>query len=198
MVEILLVSLVIVVTALVMEPSGTEVVLLDNNSSRNTIIVTTEGGSVTIDTPYEGTTLESSSEAPTAPVTVSDVALTADDADTFAAVPPPPLTLTVYFENNSADLTPKSHRDLVMILPLLRELSPLHVAITGYTDTTGSASYNLSLSEKRASALRTMLEQQHVAMLRCQTDGLGEYLLQVQTPDETNEPKNRRVEMTFR
>ncbi|MHC3993872.1 OmpA family protein [Thiomicrolovo sp. ZZH C-3] len=198
MVEVLLVSLVIVVTALVMKPSGTDVVLLDNNSSRNAIIVSTEGGSVTIDTPYEGTSLESTSEAPSAPETVSDAALNADDADTFAAVPPPPLTLTLYFKNNSDDLTPKSRRDLDLILPLLRELSPLYVAITGYTDTTGSASYNLALSEKRASALRTLLEQQHVAMRRCQTDGLGEYLLQVQTPDETTEPKNRRVEMTIR
>ncbi|WP_345970843.1 MULTISPECIES: OmpA family protein [Sulfurimonas] len=198
MVEVLLVSVVLIVTALVMDHPGTEIVLLDNKSSSNAIIVTTEGGSLTIDTPYEGTRLESSSEAPSAPETVSDAELTAEDAETFAVAPPPPLTLTLYFENNSAGLTSKSRRDLAQILPLLRELSPLRITITGYTDTTGSESYNLALSEKRASALKTMLEQRDVTMRRCQTDGLGEYLLQVQTPDDTTEPQNRRVVMTIR
>jgi outer membrane protein OmpA-like peptidoglycan-associated protein len=52
----------------------------------------------------------------------------------------------------------------------------------------------MSLSERRAAAVSAYLEQKYgVKSDRLETVGLGASHLLVQTPDQTPEPRNRRV-----
>lgn len=78
---------------------------------------------------------------------------------------------------------------------LLKKNTNTNVTLTGSTDTRGSAEYNKALSLKRASAVADMLENLGIAKDRIEIDASGEKELAVQTPDNTDERKNRRVDM---
>jgi len=71
-------------------------------------------------------------------------------------LPPSGSPFTLYFKNNSVDLTEKSHGDLFDILQKVGVYKPKDVGVAVYSDLTGSADYNKKLAEKRAK----MLEQE--------------------------------------
>jgi outer membrane protein OmpA-like peptidoglycan-associated protein len=115
-------------------------------------------------------------------------------------VPPvaeaPSISLNVLFAVNSAELTPQARRVLDELGRALTsaDLSPYRFRIEGHTDTTGSADYNMILSERRAQAVRDYLVQQFgISRTRLETIGLGQTQLAVPTGDNVNEPRNRRV-----
>jgi outer membrane protein OmpA-like peptidoglycan-associated protein len=115
-------------------------------------------------------------------------------------VPPvaeaPSISLNVLFAVNSAELTPQARRLLDELGRALTsaDLSPYRFRIEGHTDTTGSADYNMILSERRAQAVRDYLVQQFgISRTRLETVGLGQTRLAVPTGDNVNEPRNRRV-----
>jgi outer membrane protein OmpA-like peptidoglycan-associated protein len=66
------------------------------------------------------------------------------------------------------------------------------VVVVGHTDTSGSAAYNVRLSERRAKAVADALVGQGVASGVMQVDWKGETDLAVPTPDGVKEPLNRR------
>lgn len=70
--------------------------------------------------------------------------------------------------------------------------------VWGFTDTVGTEEYNQGLSERRAEAVAAYLESQGVTRDRMVIRGFGETNLAVETPDETPEPRNRRVEIRRR
>ncbi len=193
----ILFALVVSVATLLSDKPGTEVVLLDNDGAANAIVVTTEGGSVTIDTPYEGTQLTAADAAPAAPEAVSKEALVATHGDTFA-IAPKPLSFTLYFEIDSPELTAASREKVTELLAAIESRAPASVDISGHADTTGTPAYNIALSEQRAAALKTIIESHHLLVSRCRTFGYGESMPIVPTADETAEPKNRRAEITIR
>ena len=67
--------------------------------------------------------------------------------------------------------------------------------IVGHTDTKGSKKYNLSLSIKRAEIVKEMLIDFGVKESRIKILGRGEESLAINTPDDTKQPANRRVEI---
>ena len=69
------------------------------------------------------------------------------------------------------------------------------IEVIGYTDTTGSAEYNLALSQRRAETVADELIRQGVPATDIATIGRGEQDLLVPTADGVNEPANRRVEI---
>ena len=71
------------------------------------------------------------------------------------------------------------------------------VMLAGYTDTSGSASYNVGLSQRRADGVKTYLAGKGVPDSALTTQAFGETRLLVQTADGVREPQNRRVEITF-
>jgi len=108
----------------------------------------------------------------------------------------PSVNLYVPFENGSAELTPAAVAALDELGKALSSasLSGYKFKIEGHTDTVGSKGYNLSLSERRAAAVSAYLEQKYgLSQTRLVTVGLGSSHLLVPTPDQTPEPRNRRV-----
>ena len=103
----------------------------------------------------------------------------------------------VTFATNSADISPGFSDTLNAVADSLIKYPNSLVDVYGFTDTTGSDSYNQGLSERRAEAVANYLAARGVARSRLATQGYGEQYdyLRVKTGDNVNEPKNRRVEI---
>jgi len=74
-----------------------------------------------------------------------------------------------------------------------REHKNLTLYVAGHTDTVGNAGYNLKLSQARAQSLARWFRQRGVR-IPLAFEGFGENALKVQTPDQTDEPRNRRAD----
>lgn len=74
-----------------------------------------------------------------------------------------------------------------------KELGKISLYIVGHTDTVGSDEHNLSLSRRRAKSIANWFRG-HGIRNPIAFEGLGEHSPLVKTPDETAEPKNRRVD----
>ena len=110
----------------------------------------------------------------------------------------PSVSMTVQFASGSATLTPQARQALDELGRALstRTLAPYRFRIEGHTDTVGSRDYNKALSDRRAEAVAQYLTTTfHVSPERLEPIGMGEDGLLIQTPDQTPEPRNRRVEM---
>ncbi len=70
--------------------------------------------------------------------------------------------------------------------------SELRLYVAGYTDTVGSAQNNLVLSERRARSIAQWFRQQGVD-IPIYYQGFGQEVLAVDTPDQTEEKRNRRA-----
>lgn len=74
-----------------------------------------------------------------------------------------------------------------------KELGPIKLYIAGHTDTVGKPQYNLDLSRKRAQAIAGWFRKNGLR-LPIAFEGFGEQALRIATPDNTDEPRNRRVD----
>jgi len=133
-----------------------------------------------------------------APARPSADAMPASAPGTTAPPGLPAASLTVLFAMGSATLTPAAERTLDVLGRALTsaQLAPYRFRIEGHTDTVGSAELNQALSERRAAAVRDYLASRFgVDPSRLEAVGLGQNQLLVHTPDETPEPRNRRVQV---
>jgi hypothetical protein len=74
-----------------------------------------------------------------------------------------------------------------------KELGPIKLYIAGHTDTVGAAAYNLNLSRRRAQSIAGWFRKNGLR-IPIAYEGYGEFALLVATPDNTDEPRNRRVD----
>ena len=106
----------------------------------------------------------------------------------------------VNFATDSASIapteTPKLQASLSKIADALakhKNLGPIKLYIAGHTDTVGAAPYNLGLSRKRAQSIAGWFRKNGLR-IPIAYEGFGEFALAVATPDNTDEPRNRRVD----
>lgn len=101
----------------------------------------------------------------------------------------------VNFQTNSAELTGDSEPILNGVAKGLREHPRLTVEVQGHTDSTGTPTYNLALSEKRAESVRAYLVSQGVSASQLSAKGYG--LTQPIASNKTaaGRKANRRVVM---
>lgn len=83
------------------------------------------------------------------------------------------LLSNVFYETDSWQLKKESMAELNRLSSLLEENSDLMVEIGGYTDSTGSDEYNLSLSEKRARSVVDYLIENGIKAGRLKYRGYG-------------------------
>jgi len=110
----------------------------------------------------------------------------------------PSVNLNVDFESGSAVLSPAAIQTLNALGQALNQpaLAGYRFRIEGHTDTVGTADYNKALSDQRAAAVVDYLATTFkVDRSRLEAVGMGEQGLLVKTPDQTAEPRNRRVEV---
>lgn len=103
----------------------------------------------------------------------------------------------VTFAVDSAEINANFRPILDRVAATLVEYDQTLIEVAGHTDSSGSESYNQSLSERRASSVAAYLSNRGVPMRRIVTVGAGEL-----HPIATNETaagreQNRRVEVTI-
>jgi len=106
-------------------------------------------------------------------------------------------TTSILFDVNKATIKPESAGVLKEIADVLNQNTDIHIKITGHTDSDGKAEANLTLSQKRAEAIKDELVNNYsIDASRIETEGKG--ATQPIADDKTKEGKatNRRVEFT--
>lgn len=100
------------------------------------------------------------------------------------------------FEFNSSVIKDSSFKSLDELAEILIKTN-WRLKIAGHTDDKGSESFNQSLSEKRANAVKTYLVNKGANPLYIAAIGYGETQPIAPNDSEENRAKNRRVEFTI-
>lgn len=177
--------------------SDSYVVLLDNpdGSTGRVTVSGREGGSATLTTAGQGADL-----APTAGETyvVEQERIDRDFAETLAATPELPKRFLLYFKTDTTTLQPPSEALVPEMLAAIRARRAVDVSIIGHSDTRGDEAYNHRLALRRAEAVAERIRTADLDVVEITVTSHGETNLLVPTPDNTAEPRNRRVEVSIR
>lgn len=169
--------------------------LLENpDGSTGRIVVRGSKGEQLIDQARSGAPLDGSQ--PAAPVSAEK--LQRDFGAALAARPPLPERFLLYFDSGGVVLTAESAALLPKIIDSVTRRPGVDVSIIGHTDTLGKAEANAILALKRAQAIADLLKEKGLRAAALSIESHGESNLLVRTPDETPEPRNRRVEISIR
>jgi opacity protein-like surface antigen len=112
--------------------------------------------------------------------------------------PPPPQPIgpfIVFFDWDRADITPQAAAILDNAAQAYAAGGQSRVVLAGHADRSGSASYNVGLSQRRADAVRAYLAGRGVPEGAISSEAFGESRPLVETADGVREPQNRRVEI---
>ena len=112
-----------------------------------------------------------------------------------AAVTPGPFL--VFFDWDKSLITAEASAILDRAAEQFAATGQANVALAGHADTSGTADYNMRLSQRRADAVKAYLAGKGVPEAAMVTEAFGETRLLVETADGVREPQNRRVEITF-
>ena len=80
----------------------------------------------------------------------------------------------LFFETGSANLRSESAQQLKNIAAIMKAYPQMNIKMGGYTDNTGDAAQNLTLSKERANAAKTALVNEGADASRIETDGYGQ------------------------
>ncbi|WP_332021652.1 OmpA family protein [Kaistella sp.] len=103
----------------------------------------------------------------------------------------------VNFGFDSSDLTPAAKANLDKLAQVLKNNMDTNINIYGHTDSKGTDAYNLSLSERRAAAVKNYLVSQGVSASRMFTMGVGEKEPVASNDTDAGRAENRRVEFAI-
>jgi len=103
----------------------------------------------------------------------------------------------VTFATDSSDLRPAFFDVLNSVGTVLTEFDQTVVEVAGHTDSSGSESYNQSLSERRAGTVTQYLQTQGIVGQRLMTVGMGELRPIADNSSDSGKQANRRVEITM-
>ncbi|WP_025560141.1 OmpA family protein [Sphingomonas sp. UNC305MFCol5.2] len=101
----------------------------------------------------------------------------------------------ITFATNESSIQPQFRTTLDQVADVLRQYNQTYVDVYGHTDSTGSDSYNLDLSQRRASAVADYLTMRGVQSARLGTRGFGESQPIASNDTEEGKAANRRVEI---
>lgn len=105
------------------------------------------------------------------------------------------LTNDILFDFDSAALRSESQATLRDLAGNLARYPDEQVSVEGYTDTVGSAEYNLGLSERRANSVRNFLIDGGLPSARISAVGYGETRPKATNETPEGRQMNRRVEI---
>ncbi|MCW4462213.1 OmpA family protein [Sphingomonas sp. BT-65] len=116
--------------------------------------------------------------------------------------PPPPVPCTpgpyiVFFEWDKSDITPEAAGILDNAISAYQNCGNAQVMLAGHADRSGSASYNVGLSQRRADSVRAYLGGRGIPDGVISSEAFGESRPRVETADGVRELQNRRVEITY-
>jgi outer membrane protein OmpA-like peptidoglycan-associated protein len=180
-------------------PARTEVVLLPDaeGGAASRVTVTNASGAVELTAPFE-TTKVVTNRAPSPAVKVDEAEVQREFGAVLGDLPPAPDHFNLHFRTDSSELTDESRTLLAVVLRAVAARRVPEVTVIGHTDTTGSAGANYKLGLERANAVRALLLTAGLDAGLVDVESHGEADLLRKTPNNTSEPRNRRVEITIR
>ncbi|MBR5566816.1 MAG: OmpA family protein [Alphaproteobacteria bacterium] len=101
----------------------------------------------------------------------------------------------IAFKTDSADINSSFYPVLNSVAKVLNKYSNSTVMVSGHTDSTGSADYNLNLSRERAQSVASYLQGQGVKASRFEVLGLGSSNPIASNASAAGRAQNRRVEI---
>ena len=104
----------------------------------------------------------------------------------------------VLFATDSASLRPDLISDLESVARNLTTYPNSRIEVIGHTDDTGSAAYNMDLSQRRAWAVASVLQSRGVPPSRLSAYGRGEDAPVASNATAQGRAMNRRVEIIIR
>lgn len=114
-----------------------------------------------------------------------------------AAVPPREQSFLVFFDFDRAQVTPQGEQVIQRAVENYRRGGTPRIVATGHADRAGPPDYNMSLSDRRAVAVRQALVRAGIPDNAIGTLARGEEQPLVPTADGEREPQNRRVELVL-
>lgn len=101
----------------------------------------------------------------------------------------------VLFATGKADLSTDANRNIDKLVDFLQKHPNRNVLIEGHTDSVGSDEFNLSLSQRRAGAVKEQLVAKGIAEERITTKGYGKKYPVASNDTASGRQQNRRVEV---
>jgi outer membrane protein OmpA-like peptidoglycan-associated protein len=106
----------------------------------------------------------------------------------------------IYYNYNDATLRPDARKDLDMVVTLMKQHAGMQVELSSHTDCRGTASYNQSLSQRRANGVVEYLVTKGISRNRLMPIGHGESQPRNSCVDGVNceeleHARNRRTEV---
>jgi outer membrane protein OmpA-like peptidoglycan-associated protein len=103
----------------------------------------------------------------------------------------------IFFDTGKADLKSGAKTTLTRIAEQLKNNSDVRISVEGHTDNTGSSEKNVTLSEKRANAVRDFLIANGVPADRIVSSGKGAADPVASNKTAAGRLQNRRVELVI-
>jgi outer membrane protein OmpA-like peptidoglycan-associated protein len=103
----------------------------------------------------------------------------------------------VLFDSGRAELNPGSYRNLDQLVLFLNQHAERRVEIDGYTDSVGTDSFNLDLSQRRADSVKSVLVSRGIDSTRIASRGYGKDFGVASNSDSGGRQLNRRVEIVI-
>jgi outer membrane protein OmpA-like peptidoglycan-associated protein len=100
-----------------------------------------------------------------------------------------------YYQRNATELTSGSQEVLPKTIQELTLERPVKIYLVGHADRVGTEEYNQQLSRQRALTFQQALVAGGIAPDIIAVSFLGERKPRIDTPDEVEEPRTRRVVM---
>ncbi len=99
------------------------------------------------------------------------------------------------FDSASANIKQEAVDNFTKVLDFIDGYPDRNIRIEGHTDSSGSDAFNLSLSQQRADAVKSLLVDHGINSSRIEAIGMGESLPVANNNTEAGKAKNRRVDI---
>lgn len=195
----LLCCVVIVLLSGCAAPRKSVIILLpEDGKASGEVTVANARGSQVLNRSWQSVEIAGSQGLPAGPVLQDETTVQAVFGGVMSAIPLQPAHFRLYYKQGGTELRPESQPLLPAIVKAIAERHPAQLIVVGHTDTMGTAEFNYQLGLRRATSLGELLVSMGAAPAGIETSSRGAADLRVKTPDQTPEPRNRRVEVTVR
>jgi len=178
-------------------PHTTVILMPDEDGKVGAVIVKTKNDSKLIDQAYHFSSVIGEKDM-LSPITASnEKEVYQKYATLLKAQPLKPAHFTLLFITGTSQMIALSEKLLTQITKELSARSPATIHITGHADTVGHEQNNMTLSQKRAQQILKKIRQMNVPIQDVNLHFHGEQDLAIPTPDNTDELRNRRVELSI-
>lgn len=99
----------------------------------------------------------------------------------------------ILFGFDRSDLSPSAEGNLTKLAEVLKNNPDTYIEVQGHTDAKGADAYNMTLSQKRATAVANNLIKKGVSASRVTTKGYGKTAPVASNDTEEGRAQNRRV-----